>query len=67
MRYECGGLIFGGAYTRRGLFSEFYSISVDIRFNSVIVFIFNVSFNVFVSKKRSASLVEACFFDRSEV
>ena len=26
LRYEFGGLIFGGAYTRRGLFSEFYSI-----------------------------------------
>ena len=26
-RYEFGGLIFGGAYTRRGLFSEFYGIS----------------------------------------
>ena len=25
--YEFGGLIFGGAYTRRGLFSEFYGIS----------------------------------------
>ena len=24
LRYELGGLIFGGAYTRRGLFSEFY-------------------------------------------
>ena len=24
MRYEFVGLIFGGAYTRRGLFSEFY-------------------------------------------
>ena len=24
LRYEFGGLIFGGAYTRRGLFSEFY-------------------------------------------
>ena len=23
LRYEFGGLIFGGAYTRRGLFSEF--------------------------------------------
>ena len=23
-RYRFGGLIFGGAYTRRGLFSEFY-------------------------------------------
>ena len=24
LRYEFGGLIFGGAYTRTGLFSEFY-------------------------------------------
>ena len=24
LRYQFGGLIFGGAYTRRGLFSEFY-------------------------------------------
>ena len=24
LRYRCGGLIFGGAYTWRGLFSEFY-------------------------------------------
>ena len=26
--YRFGGLIFGGAYTWRGLFSEFYGISV---------------------------------------
>ena len=26
LRYEFGGLIFGRAYTRRGLFSEFYGI-----------------------------------------
>ena len=26
LRYEFGGLIFGGAYTRRGLFSEFYGM-----------------------------------------
>ena len=25
LRYEFGGLIFGGAYTWRGLYSEFYS------------------------------------------
>ena len=25
LRYDFGGLIFGGAYTWRGLFSEFYS------------------------------------------
>ena len=27
LRYEFGGLIFGGAYTWRSLFSEFYGIS----------------------------------------
>ena len=27
LRYEFGELIFGGAFTRRGLFSEFYGIS----------------------------------------
>ena len=26
LRYDLGGLIFGGAYTWRGLFSEFYGI-----------------------------------------
>ena len=26
LRYEFGGLMFGGAYTRRGLFSEFYGM-----------------------------------------
>jgi len=26
LRYDFGGLIFGGAYTWRGLFSEFYGI-----------------------------------------
>ena len=29
LRYEFKGLIFGGAYTWRGLFSEFYGISAD--------------------------------------
>ena len=27
LRYDFGGLIFGGTYTWRGLFSEFYGIS----------------------------------------
>ena len=31
LRYEFGGLIFGGAYTWRGLFSEFYGILLGIR------------------------------------
>ena len=33
LRYECGGLIFGGAYTRRGLFSEFYGTSPSAMFD----------------------------------
>ena len=28
LRYDFGRLIFGGAYTRRGLFSEFYGICI---------------------------------------
>ena len=28
LRYEFGGLIFRGAYTRRGLFSEFYGMLI---------------------------------------
>ena len=30
MRYWFGGLIFGGAYTWRGLFSEFYGICCEL-------------------------------------
>ena len=30
LRYEFGGLIFGGAYTWKGLFSEFYGIYVSV-------------------------------------
>ena len=30
LRYEFGGLIFGGAYTRRCLFLEFYGMTHDI-------------------------------------
>ena len=30
MRYDFGGLLFGGAYTWRGLFSEFYgNLSIE--------------------------------------
>ena len=31
LRYEFGGLIFGGAYTWRGLFSEFYGTTVNAK------------------------------------
>jgi len=37
-RYGFGGLIFGGAYTWRGLFSEFYGLRVGIRNDEEIVF-----------------------------
>ena len=32
LRYRNGGLIFGGAYTQRGLFSEFYGILYLLEF-----------------------------------
>ena len=32
LHYQFGGLIFGGAYTWRGLFLEFYGILMCIRF-----------------------------------
>ena len=35
LRYEFRGLIFGGAYTRRGIFSEFYGI---LRKSAVVTF-----------------------------
>ena len=31
LRYEFGGLIFGGSYTWRGLFSEFYGTTVNAK------------------------------------
>ena len=39
LRYDFGGLIFGGAYTWRGLFSELYCILVAqcVRFVEVLV------------------------------
>ena len=33
LRYEFGGLIFGGAHTWRGLFSEFYGTSFTYTFS----------------------------------
>ena len=43
LRYEFGGLIFGGAYTWRGLFSESYGIMrtlIDKQWKSFLVFYF---------------------------
>ena len=36
LRYDFGGLIFGGAYTWRGLFSEFYGIFSSIEIENRI-------------------------------
>ena len=36
LRYWIGGLIFGGGYTWRGLFSEFYGISVRVHLDKVV-------------------------------
>ena len=33
LHYDFGGLIFGGAYTWRGLFLEFYGIRLKMRSN----------------------------------
>ena len=43
LRYDFGGLIFGGAYTWRGLFSESYGIMrtlIDKQWKSFLVFYF---------------------------
>ena len=36
LRYDYGGFIFGGAYTWRGLFSEFYGIIITIIIHFII-------------------------------
>ena len=38
LRYRFGGLIFGGAYTWRGLFSEFYGICFCFHFYGKVTF-----------------------------
>ena len=37
LRYEFGGLIFGGAYTWKSLFSEFYGITYTIGHLAIII------------------------------
>ena len=44
LRYDFGGLIFGGAYTWRGLFSEFYGIlseTLNHRYQDLKLCLFN--------------------------
>ena len=36
LHYQFGGLIFGGDYTWRGLFSEFYGIIQNVSVNAVM-------------------------------
>ena len=44
LRYDFGGLIFGGAYTWRGLFSEFYGIiQTKVKLNHNIFIISSLS------------------------
>ena len=38
LRYDFGGLIFGGAYTWRGLFSDFTVLSLEFRKQLALVF-----------------------------
>ena len=47
LHYWCGGLIFGGAYTWRGLFSEFYGTQHHIPYidNFLISSITSVAFS----------------------
>ena len=45
LRYESGGLIFGGAYTWMGLFSEFYGMPTILLIFELLV---NVLFLIFL-------------------
>ena len=38
LHYKFGGFIFGGAYTWRGLFSEFYCISIQVQQENLGIF-----------------------------
>ena len=67
MRYEFGGLIFGGAYTWRGLFSEFYGISTTgnkvslvnlFALLSILQDIYRSSFSDESSRKNSSDIVK---------
>ena len=49
LRYDFGGLIFGGAYTWRGLFSQFYGISSKLN----LIFGIHVMVNIDSYKKVS--------------
>jgi len=63
LRYEFGGLIFGGAYTWRGLFSEFYGIRIKrLEFKeNVRAFFAQGQSKLSVSVKRSLT-VFICLF-----
>ena len=50
MRYEFGGLIFGGAYTWRGLFSEFYGIIAKLNRDALCCARVKKAFNISLPK-----------------
>ena len=58
LRHEFGGLIFGGAYTWRGLFSEFYgtSLSVDVcRSKTPLLKLPNIAYYCWTCRRISAT------------
>ena len=67
LRYDFGGLIFGGAYTWRGLFSEFYGgqyqtiermLQLDLVFkDELIPFFFHVRSRIFVLSLNNTPLL----------
>ena len=55
LRYEFGGLIFGGAYTWRGLFSEFYGIFIVCKQD------WNGKFILSIESLGDCSFLNTCF------
>ena len=53
LRYDFGGLIFGGAYTWRALFSEFYGIHMKAAKHRLLVYATNLLAFETVSLKRN--------------
>ena len=50
LRYDFGGLIFGGAYTWRGIFSEFYGI---VHQNTLIINFSEVQLTFYSKEKKT--------------
>ena len=52
LRYDFGGLIFGGAHTRRGLFSEFYGIALSLSESKKSINCLTVNWQVRISRSK---------------